>query len=170
VAPTVRELVPRAWPEALAWALNQHNQYGYSEEPLGDARLVQLRELLERLAAAGFRGELRLETHVGEFCLARDDQGTLRLAGDDLAFSRCEIQSQPPALAEQRGLRQSAAFARYLAEHGRVVRDIRVVVVSHGADRPLVPYPDPAGLRTAGEWNRVARLNQRVEIVLVPGS
>jgi CheY-like chemotaxis protein len=170
VAPVVREPVPRAWPETLAWALNQHNQYGYSDEPLGDARLAQLRELLERLAAAGFRGELRIETHVGEFCLTRDDQGALRLAGDELAFNRCEIQSQPPALAEQRGLRQSAAFARFLAEHGRVARDIRVMVVSHGADRPLVPYPDPAGLRTAGEWNRVARLNQRVEIVLVPGS
>lgn len=168
-APAVREPAPRAWLEALAWALNQHNQYGFSEEPLGDARLAQVRALLERLAAAGFRGELRIETHVGEFCQARDEQGTLRLAGDELAFSRCEIQSQPPALAEQRGLRQSAAFARFLAEYGGADRGIRVTVVSHGAGRPLAPYPDPDGLRTAGEWNRVARLNQRVELVLVPG-
>jgi outer membrane protein OmpA-like peptidoglycan-associated protein len=64
------------------------------------------------------------------------------------------------------GERQSPAFARYLAQ----LRDapVQVAVVSHGTSRPLVRYPDLAGVQTAGDWNQIARLNQRVEMVLVP--
>jgi CheY-like chemotaxis protein len=159
---TQRELL-----DALAWALNQHGQYGLNEEPLGDARLMLVRELVARLAAAGFQGTVRLETHVGEFCLTRDEQGSYRLPNDAVSIARCELVTYPPALAEQRGLRQSPAFARYLAER-RSSAPIQIVTLSHGASRPLMTYPDSSSEQTAGDWNRIARINQRVEIVLVP--
>jgi len=153
--------------DTVTWALNQHGQYGFSDEPLNDARLAQLRELIARLAAAGFQGSVRLETHVGEFCLVRDDQGNQRLPGDGLSIGRCELVTYPPAQAVQHGLRQSPAFARYLSER-RPGNPIQIVVVSQGASRPLVTYPDLASIQTAGDWNQIARLNQRVEITLVP--
>ncbi len=153
--------------DTVSWALNQHAQYGPNDEPLGDARLAQLRELIARLAAAGFHGTLRLETHIGEFCLVRDEQGSLRLPGDSLSISRCEVVSYPPAQALQLAQRQSPAFARYLAER-RPGNPIQIAVVAHGASRPLVAYPEISGLQTAGDWNQIARLNQRVEIVLLP--
>jgi CheY-like chemotaxis protein len=159
--------VTRGWLDTLSWALNQHGQYGFSDEPLGDARHVQLRELIARLAAAGFQGTVRLETHTGEFCLVRDEQGHLRLPGDNLVFSRCEVVSYPQAAAAQHGLRQSPTFARYLAER-RGNSSIAIAVAAHGASRPLVAYPDLASVQTAGDWNQTARLNQRVEITLVP--
>lgn len=153
--------------DTVAWAINQHGQYGLSDDPLGDARLVQLRELEARLAAAGFQGTLRLETHIGEYCLVRDERGNLRLPSDSLPISRCEMVTYPPAQAVQLGQRQSPAFARYLAER-RPGTPVQITVVSHGTNRPLVAYPDVARIQTAGDWNQIARLNQRVEIVLLP--
>jgi outer membrane protein OmpA-like peptidoglycan-associated protein len=153
--------------DTITWALNQHGQYGFSDEPLNDARLAQLRELIARLTAAGFQGTLRLETHIGEFCLARDEQGGLRVPSDSLAFSRCEVVTYPPAQAVQIGQRQSPAFARYLAER-RPGNPIQITLVSYGANRPLATYPDPVSTQTAGDWNQAARLNQRVEIKLLP--
>ena len=153
--------------DTIAWALNQHAQYGPQEEPLSDARLVQLRELVARLAAAGFQGTIRLETHVGEFCVVRDERGDYRLPSDTLPIQRCEIVTYPAGQAVALGQRQSGAFARYLADR-RPSNRIQIAVVSHGTSRPLVAYPESTNLQTAGEWNQIARLNQRVEIVLQP--
>jgi CheY-like chemotaxis protein len=158
--------VTRAWLDTLAWALNQRGSYGLHDEPLSDARLHQVRELVARLTAAGFTGTVRLETHVGEFCVTRDEQGGYRLPADGTPFNRCEVLRYPPAQAEYLGHRQSPGFARYLAQQGE--GPVRVTAVSHGNSRPLAAYPDPAGLQTAGDWNQIARLNQRVEIALVP--
>jgi len=173
ILPTALEGPLRAEPVAsglldtLAWALNQHSQYGFQEEPLGDARLAQMRELVARLAAAGFTGTIRLETHVGEFCLVRDERGEYRMPSDSLPIGRCEIVTHPHSQAVASGQRQSAAFARYLAER-RPSNRIQVAVLSHGAHRPLVAYPDSTTMQTASDWNQIARLNQRVEVVLVP--
>lgn len=153
--------------DAIAWALNQHAQYGLHEEPLSDARLAQLRELVARLATAGFQGTIRLETHVGEFCVARDERGDYRMPSDTSPIQRCEIITYPAGQAVALGQRQSAAFARYLGER-RPSHRIQVAVVSHGTSRPLVAYPDSASLQTAGDWNQIARLNQRVEVALQP--
>jgi CheY-like chemotaxis protein len=167
VEPHRERKAQREWLDTVAWALNLHGQYGLNDEPLGDERLALVRELVARLAAAGFRGSVRLETHVGEFCLVSDEQGNYRLPNDSLDLARCEVVTYPPALAEQRGLRQSPAFARYLAER-RSSNPIQIVTVSLGTSRPLLTYPDSSSGQTAGDWNRVARINQRVEIVLVP--
>jgi len=155
----------RALLDTLAWAINQHGQYGVNEEPLNDTRLALVRELVARLASAGFEGTVRLETHVAEFCLTRDEQGNLRMPGDATPFLRCEVISYPPAQAQLLGNRQSPAFARFLAQPRGA---IQVAVVSHGTGRPLVSYPDRADVQTAGDWNQIARINQRIEVVLQP--
>jgi len=156
----------RGWLDALTWAVNLRSQYGFGEEPLNDARLSILRELIQRLTTAGFRGVVRLETHVGEFCVSRDDQGATRLPADNQPFSRCEVLRYPPAQAEYLGRRQSPAFARFLAQEGE--GPVRIQIVSFGTSRPVVSTPDLNRMQTAGDWNQPARLNQRVEIVLLP--
>ena len=47
---------------------------------------------------------------------------------------------------------------------------IRIAVTSFGDERPAQAYPDLSKARTAGEWNRIARLNTRLEFKLVPES
>ena len=59
------------------------------------------------------------------------------------------------------------AFARLLDAHPALQNgQIQVEIVSHGTLDPLVPYPAQA--TTAGEWNRVARRNNRVVASLSP--
>ena len=153
---------------AVAWAFNQHGRYAFDEQPLGDERLARVRELVKRLTAAGFRGTLRIEVHSGQFCIRRDEQGEGRLARDSLPLSQCEILVQAPEPAGRLVERESPAFARYLADQSADSNPVQIGVVSRGTARPLVPYPDAGSITAAGEWNRVARLNQRVEITLLP--
>lgn len=153
--------------DTITWALNRHGQYKLNDEALGDTRLLLLRELIARLSVAGFQGTVRLETHLGEFCLVRDEQGNTREPDNSLPFSQCEVVSYPPAQAVQLSRRQSPAFARFLADR-RPENPIQIIVVPHGASRPLVPYPDVSSVQTADDWNQAARLNQRVEILLSP--
>jgi CheY-like chemotaxis protein len=165
-SPRRAQAAPSGWPELLAWALNQRAYYEHDQIALSDERLLMVRELLARLAAIGFQGTVQLETHVGEFCLTRDDQGAYRVPAAATPISRCEIVSYTPEQAVSLARRQSPAFTRFLAEYAATGAPIQVAVVSHGKGRPLLAYPDLASTQTAGEWNQIARINQRVDVVL----
>lgn len=153
---------------ALAWAFNLAGEYDYDELPLSDTRVGLVRDLVVRLDQAGFKGTVRLDTHVAEFCLERSD-GVLRVPRDDAPASRCEVVSYAPEYAFNLSKRQSVGFARFLASP-LLQGGIRIEIVPHGKDRPLFAYPNVYALQSAGEWNRIARRNQRVEVTLVPAS
>lgn len=157
----------RALAKTIGWALNLHGQYDFDQLPLGDETLSRMRELMARLAAADFRGQVRIDTHVGEFCLIRDEQGAYRVPPRNLPFSRCEVVTHSPEYATLLGRRQSTDFARFLAEAAPGDK-IQIEVVSLGKSRPLAPYPDRIMIQTAGEWNQIARLNNRIEIAVLP--
>ncbi len=155
----------RALTGAVAWALNQQGQYDYDQLPLGDERLLLLRELVARLSAADFHGVVRVETYVGEFCLVRDEQGAYRMPPRNLPFSRCEVVSHSPEYAVLLGRRQSTEFARFLADPAP---NIHIEIVSRGNSRPLASYPERSIVQTAGEWNQIARVNNRTDISIIP--
>jgi CheY-like chemotaxis protein len=155
----------RALGNAVAWAVNLQGQYDYDQLPLGDERLLVLRELMARLNEAEFQGVVRIETYVGEFCLVRDEQGTYRLPPRNLPFTRCEVVSHSPEYASLLGRRQSTEFARFLAEPSP---NIQIEIISRGNSRPLAAYPDRSIVQTAGEWNQIARLNNRTDISVIP--
>ena len=158
----------RALLSALAWAFNLASEYGYDELPLSDTRVGLVRDLVVRLDQAGFKGTVRLDTHVAEFCLERSD-GILRVPRDDAPAARCEVVSYSPEYAFNLSKRQSVGFARFLASP-LPQGNVRVEIVPHGKDRPLFAYPNIHAVQTAGEWNRIARRNQRVEATLLPSS
>lgn len=168
-APTAEARAPRLL-QALAWATNLHNQYGYDQLPLDDQRLALVRELVARLTQAGFEGVVRLETHVGEFCLTRDGFGGFKLPEPTAAIADCEIIGYSAEQATTLGRRQSPAFSRFLVVQSNARPPVRVEVVSYGNERPLVPYPNVSTLRTAGEWNNIAGRNHRVQIAIVPNA
>lgn len=153
--------------DALGWAVNLQNQYAYYQLPLDDQRLGVVRELVARLAQAEFRGVVQLDTHVGEFCLARDGFGGFKLPETHSRISECEVVKYTEEEAAALGRRQSPAFARYLVTQGSR-GNIKVEVVSHGSERPVADYPDYATTQTAGEWNAIAQRNNRVQISIIP--
>lgn len=161
---------PTALPllETLSWALNLNNQYGYNQLPFDDQRLALVRELAGRLAQTDFRGVIRLDAHVGEFCLARDGFGGFKLPDPQTRISECEVVKYTVEDAAALGRRQSPAFARYVASQASVRGAIKIEIASHGTAQPAVDYPDYATTPTAGEWNAVAQRNNRVQIFIVP--
>jgi CheY-like chemotaxis protein len=152
---------------ALEWGVNQSAQYPSGEEPFGSRRLETLRGLLERLAALGFTGTVRLDSHVGDFCYTAGPDDALVVAPDDLPAERCERIGLASEDAQAASARQSVAFASFLTSRTSDPA-IRIEIAPHGNTMPAVPYPPgPEGL-IAGEWNQVARQNNRVSITLLP--
>jgi CheY-like chemotaxis protein len=155
--------------EGLEWAANQGNQFGYGELPFNDARLVRLEDLLERLNAIGFSGRVRLDAHVGEFCLDEDGAGGYRLADPDSLLIDCAFVGHPLGASASLAERQSVAFANFLSSSPLLANAaIDVEVFARSSRDSTRRYPFPSGVRTAGEWNQVAAMNNRVEVTLVP--
>lgn len=151
---------------ALEWSVNQGASYPPDALPFDDVRLGKLTGLLDRLRALDFRGTVRLEGHVGDFCMRRASDGAWVIAADDLPVARCERVGMPADEARTESGRQSVAFANYLAELAVTGGPIRVEVEPVGNSRPMVSYPLVTDGMTAGEWNLIARQNHRVEVKL----
>ena len=155
--------------DAIEWAANQSSLYGFDEIPLGDFRLSVMSELADRLARLGFQGLVRIETHVGSFCMSFSEPGEFVLATRDLPAVRCEQIGFDANEAYERGLRQSVAFANFVNLAGeRTAGRIRFEIVSLGHSSPLISYPVGADSVTASEWNEIAASNNRVDVSLFP--
>lgn len=142
----------------------------YGEAPLGGSRLERLREMLAQLRASNFRGKVKVATYVGEFCLTGNGIEGYSMATDDLPVKRCDVVGNPFEDSLPTAQRQSLAFANLVASLRQESGGALTVEVAHGGRRPSVPYP-PAGQLarvTAGEWNRIAAQNNRVEFATQP--
>jgi len=152
---------------SLEWAANQSSHYEFNDIPMGDYRLSMLQELTNYLAALDFQGVVRIESHVGNFCMTFGGPDGYELAAAETPADQCDQVGFGPSEAYEMGLRQSAAFANFI-NTARVRTDgtVRYEIVSYGNSDPLLDYPaNPAGL-TASAWNEIAASNNRVDISL----
>lgn len=153
---------------AVEWAVNRAGPYAFGEVPLGDKRLALLEELSERLLHLGFSGQVLVETHVGDFCLAGGGADGFELALADARAADCAKIGYEASEAAELGMRQSVAFANFVnVSDERTNGQIRYVVASRGNGEPLIDYPSSTDV-TAGAWNEIAQANNRVEITLMP--
>lgn len=162
----------RQWqpPEAEAPAnsmLLQTELVPYGETPLAGARLERLRTIVERLRAQNVRGVLRLDHYIGDYCLSGSVAEGYSLATEDLAVRRCDVVGNPFEEALTAAQQSSVAFANYLNTIPSVTAAALRVEVNNAGRKPAVPYPQQTDISTAGEWNRVAALNNRIEYLLV---
>ncbi|CAN5137669.1 hypothetical protein BH24PSE2_BH24PSE2_04610 [soil metagenome] len=150
--------------EAIEWSVNQAAGVAPDEIALNDRRLDLLRGLIDRLLRIGFSGIVTLETHAGRFCLVGNATDGYEMAPDDLPATSCDAQSNPRWETREGS---SVAFANFLSGIEELTDGaIEIEVVPRGVEAPLVEYPPLASGVTAGEWNRVARLNNRVRVDL----
>lgn len=153
----------------LEWGANQATQYRFGEPPLGERRLAVVQQLADQLEAIKFSGVVRIETHVANFCLVFGAGEGFSLAPENMPASECETIGMSPGEAYELGLEQSVAFANFIRVAGeRSGGRLRYQIVSLGNSDPLIPYPLTAQGMTAGDWNRIAAANNRVEITLLP--
>ena len=155
--------------DALQWGVNETGRYGFADLPLDDYRAELLSSLFQRLETAGFTGVVQVDSHVGRYCLASAADGSLVLASPDTPVAECVQLGWGPTEAVALGQRQTLSFANTVAAaNGNAADGVTVRVTSHGSDQPNTDYPPLAAGLSAGEWNQVADLNNRIEITLLP--
>jgi len=141
----------------------------YGEIPFDRSRLEVLREFLTKLQSQGFHGVVKITSASGLFCLAGNPTDGFAPASAVLPVGKCDLIGNPyeESLAGQQ--RQSLAFANLLAGvRQRSGGTISVVIENVGSSRPASPYPPRTEALTAGEWNRAAASNNRVEFTAEP--
>ncbi|HEB86325.1 MAG TPA: response regulator [Gammaproteobacteria bacterium] len=149
------------------WAINRNLLFPYNELALGSQRLAQIRQVLERAEAAGFRGRIVLQTHIGEFCLRGNVEQGYQLAAANLPLSRCDKIMNPAQSSDLVSMQESLEFANFLAAAATDYKGITLEVSNLPRERALYEYPPRTGNVTAGQWNRIAQLNNRVTARLI---
>jgi CheY-like chemotaxis protein len=155
--------------DTIEWTINLSNYYRFDQVPLGDNQLLLVNDLISRLAAIDFKGTLRLRVYSGDFCLVKNEAGEYRVAPDEMPIENCQTGLNLEAPGAY-GQLQSLDFARFVANGPYGNGKINIDVVSYGKDKSRYKYPSASSIKTAGEWNRIAKLNNRVEISIIDGS
>lgn len=154
---------------ALEWAINQGNTIAFDEIALNERRMNLVRGLLERLESLGFEGVVRLETHLGRFCLQGDENVAYTLAPPDQQVDQCTLIGHPLDDSMSVAERQSIEFTNFLDSSKQLESgSIEIQIVHHGRADSRAVYPYPRSAATAGEWNTVAVRNNRLEVALLP--
>jgi CheY-like chemotaxis protein len=154
---------------AAAGAASRVEPVPYGEIPFDRSRLDVLREFLAKLEAQGFRGSVKITSAAGSFCLTGNAADGFAPAAATLPASKCDLIGNPfdEALTAQQ--RESLDFANLVASvKQRSAGTINVVIDNAGTARPATPYPQRSESLTAGEWNRAAASNNRVEFSAEP--
>jgi CheY-like chemotaxis protein len=153
---------------AVEWSLNRAGRFDYDQVPFDDKRLEMLKDLLLQLSWSHFRGTVQISGHVGRYCLEGNSAIGFKLAGPESTPTQCDRIGQPPDVGQAMAEAMSDRFSAYLEYlEGLADVPIRIAITSFGDERPVQAYPDFAEVETAGEWNRIARLNTRLEFKIV---
>jgi CheY-like chemotaxis protein len=137
----------------------------YGADALGGARLEVIGKLLYRLARQKVAGVVDIRTFAGRFCLVGNALDGYSLAPEETLFSKCDVVGNPSDDALSSTQRTPLALANLIGDirsstHGA----LQVQVAAGDAGSVLVPYPPVVSELTAGDWNRAASANNRVEI------
>jgi CheY-like chemotaxis protein len=136
----------------------------YGEIPFDRTRLDVLRDMLGKLETQGFHGVLRVTNMAGLFCLTANGSEGYVPAMPAIPVSKCDVIGNPFEESLNGQQRQSLAFANLIAgARQRTAGAISVVVETAGSSKLAAAYPPRSDGLTAGEWNRAASANNRVE-------
>jgi len=137
----------------------------FGETPLAGSRLERIQGLLARLTAQGFHGTVQIRSIPGRYCMNTPPTAQPVMAADNMPYTRCDTVGNPREDNGSVSLRQSVAFANMIStarENSKGALDLQI---SAGTpDETITPYPPISEGLSAGEWNRVAAANNRVEV------
>jgi CheY-like chemotaxis protein len=137
----------------------------YGADALGGPRLELIGKLLYRLARQKVTGVVDIRTFAGRFCLVGNALDGYSLAPEEMAFSKCDVVGNPSDDAISSTQRTPLALANLIGDirsstHGA----LQAQVAAGDAGSVLAPYPPVVSELIAGDWNRAASANNRVEI------
>jgi hypothetical protein len=106
-----------------------------------------------------------VRTFAGRFCLVGSAGEGYSLAPEDAAFSKCDLVGNPSEDGSSATQRTPLALANLIGEIRSSTHGALDVQLASGDPASVVTaYPTPTTDLTAGEWNRAASSNNRVEI------
>ena len=152
----------------LAWSLTEGSSHPFQSLAFDADRLGQLTTLLEHLVDIGFRGTVRMTSHLGEFCLASDRLGELAPAPADTPVEACGTIGHPLDGSSFIGERQAPEFAAFIEDRAANENGIRIELVAEDRFASTRRYPYPEEGADAGLWNDIAGRNNRVEYEFIP--
>jgi CheY-like chemotaxis protein len=136
----------------------------YGEIAFDRSRLEVLRDLLMKLEAQNFHGVVKITSSAGLFCLSGNATDGYQPAAPALPVKSCDLVGNPLDEALSGQQRQSLAFANLVAGvRQRTAGAITVALESAGTTHPSTPYPARTDSLTAGDWNKAAAANNRVD-------
>ena len=153
---------------ALEWSINLGNESWVHEAAFSDELAQKVTSLVAYLQKMQFAGEVRLISHLGQFCLVTDTSGAYNLAPDTLPALECDYTGHPLEGSSYVSDRLSVEFSRLMRGPLSEEIELNLVALDEVASQDLVAYPGTTA--TAGEWNAVALQNNRVQVDLIPAS
>ncbi len=152
----------------ISWAMSIDMHFGYGEEPLSEKQIVNLQNLVFKLAEAKFKGFIELNIQLGNFCLTQVEGGAWVPAEKDTPIDQCTLlQNQKLDLSAENYA--SVAYLQFEQSAAPVINgDIEFLINLSAFEDSLYAYPDLRPTLTAGEWNSVAEQNQQVMLILDP--
>lgn len=157
------------WVANLQWALNRKNQFSWNEKPFNKNLAGLLASTAEKLHVAGFRGNINLTSHIGDFCLIANEAGDPELPVEQQTLSECTINDINEQQAEVLGLEKTIQFENFMARFERQYdNDMQITLASAGLSTPSTNYPEKNPEYSANKWNDIAQQNHRVVIEFMP--
>jgi len=137
----------------------------YGADALGGGRLEVIGKLLKGMAAEKRGANLEVRTYAGRFCLMGNGTDGYSLAPEEMLYSRCDVVGNPSDDALSPAQRTPLALANLIGDVRSSTNGAVGVRLLIGDPAQLAqPYPQMVPDLTAGEWNRAAVANNRVEI------
>ena len=153
----------------IKWAQDKEIDYPYNELALNDNRLVSIDMFVKKALEAGYKGSVILQTHVGKFCMNRDDNGNYSLADDNLSVMNCEYIGNHLQPTDEPSTHQSLSFANYLSDSNFLnEKGIEIEVTNESRFFETEKYPKLLPETKVKDWNIAAQLNNRVTVKLKP--
>ncbi|MFL0805030.1 MAG: response regulator [Agarilytica sp.] len=152
----------------ISWAMSIDMHFKYGDEPLSEKQIVNLQNLVFKLADAKFKGFIELNIQLGNFCLIQIEGGEWVPAPKDTPIDKCTfLQNQKLDLSAENYA--SVAYLQFEQSAAPVINgDIEFLINLSAFEDSLYAYPDIRPTLTAGEWNAVAEQNQQVTLLMDP--
>ena len=135
----------------------------YGESPLAADRLEALRAALVELSRHKPHGVAKLTSYAGRFCLVGNPGEGYALAPDDMLFSKCDVVGNPFDDSLGAAQREPVSMANLSTSVRRESAGALSVQLAT-ARLDVMAYPALNDKLTAGDWNRAATANNRVEL------
>jgi CheY-like chemotaxis protein len=154
-----------AGPEVRSEAKPMVLPFPYGADIMAGGRLEAVRQLVYRLAKENASGVVDINIFAGRFCLVGNPVDGYSLAPDEMLYAKCDVVGNPADDVLSPAQHTPLSLANLAGEIRHATHGMLQVQSSVGDPAILaVQYPSLSNDLTAGEWNRAASANNRVEI------